>query len=217
MTNTLPAELDLDPTTLVGGAVYDPQSRQLTWQGMLSPGGQHLIYYQAAPNQPLPPGTEINNLLDIHSFNPSLTFQRHATYWINAPDLTQSAVIGPIGTVSPNETIQYQLLLHNSGLAPAQATSATLRLPDALGLLTNTLQTSSGSAVISDSFIIWQGDIALNQTITVSMMLTTPFQTTPLWLSATAVIDDNITAVFVKDTLFFLIPRQSYLPAIAKD
>jgi hypothetical protein len=31
------------------------------------------------------------------------------------------------------------------------------------------------------------------------------------------VIDDNITAVLVKDALVSLFPRQSYLPAIAKN
>jgi uncharacterized repeat protein (TIGR01451 family) len=216
ITNTLPAELDLDPTTLTGGAAYDSQSRQVTWQGTLAANGQQLITYQAAPNQALPPGTQIDNLLDIHLPAQSLTFQRNATYWINAPDLTHSAVIGPVGTVDPNQTILYQLVLQNSGLAPAQTTSATLRLPDALGLLTNTLQTTSGSAVISDRFVIWQGNIGLNQVITVSVMMTTPFQLDPLWLPVTAIINDNSTAVVVKNALFFLIPRQSYLPAIAK-
>jgi hypothetical protein len=217
MTNTIPAELDIDLTTLTGGAVYDPQSRQLTWQGTLPPGGQHLIRYQAAPNQPLPPGTEINNALAIHYPRQSLTFHRNAAFWINAPDLTQSSLIAAPENAYPNETILYQLVIHNSGLAPAGTTSATLRLPDPLGLLTGTLQTTAGSAVINGRFLHWQGDIAVNQSITISVMMTTPFQIDPLWLPATAIINDNITAVLVKDTLVSLIPHQSYFPAIAKN
>jgi uncharacterized repeat protein (TIGR01451 family) len=151
-----------------------------------------------------------------HSFEHKLTFQRIATYWVNSPNLAQSTFAGPDETIYPSDTISYQLFIYNNGLAPAQTTSATLRLPDALSLLTDTLQVSSGSAEVNGRFLRWQGNIAVNQTITVSIMLTTPFQLDPLWLPATAILDDNLTAVIVKDTLVPLFPRQSYLPAIAK-
>jgi uncharacterized repeat protein (TIGR01451 family) len=216
MTNTIPAELEIDLSTLVGGAVYDPQSNHLSWLGTIPPGTAHLIKYQASPPQSLPPATQIDNMLEIHSFEHKLTFQRIATYWVNSPNLAQSTFAGPDETIYPSDTISYQLFIYNNGLAPAQTTSATLRLPDALSLLTDTLQVSSGSAEVNGRFLRWQGNIAVNQTITVSIMMTTPFQLNPLWLPATAILDDNLTAVIVKDTLVPLFPRQSYLPAIAK-
>ena len=47
--------------------------------------------------------------------------------------------------------------------------------------------------------------------------MTTPFQISPIWLPATAVINDQTTNLVVKDTLFSLKPYQSYFSAIAKD
>lgn len=216
MTNTIPAELDIDPASVTGGAVYYPETRRLTWQGMLPAGGEHLIIYRAAPNQPLPAGTRIDNGLEIRYPDQNLTFSRNAAYWINAPDLTYSDF-----TVSPEhalagDTILYQLVLANGGLASATAISTTVRLPDALGLLTDTLKISGGTAEIDGRFLSWVGELAVNEAITVSVMMTTPFRTYPLWLPATAVIDDGVTAVTVKDSLLFLIPHQSYFPAIAK-
>jgi hypothetical protein len=216
ITNTIAAELDIDVTSLSGGPSYDPETGQLTWQGMLPPGGEHLISYRAAPNQMFPAGTRIDNSLEIHLPEQNLTFSRNAVYWINGPDLTFSSLSVSPEQAFAGETVFYQLVLMNGGLAPATVTSATLRLPDSLGLLTDTLQMSEGTAEIDGRFLFWEGEIDVNQAVTVSIMMTTPLKIYPLWLPATAVIDDDVTAVTVKDSLLFLIPHQSYLPAIAK-
>ncbi|MFZ0545739.1 MAG: hypothetical protein WAM60_09900, partial [Candidatus Promineifilaceae bacterium] len=216
ITNTIPAELAIDPATLTGGASYNPTTQQLTWQGLLPANAEQIVSYEAAPSQPFPTGTRIDNTLDIYYPDQDLTFDRSVSYWINAPDLTSSAL-----TVSPEnghagDTIYYQLVLLNNGLTAAETTSATLHLPDSLGLLTDTLQLTGGSAEIDGRSLTWQGQIGVHQAVTVSVMMTTPLRTYPLWLPVTAIISDGATAVIVKDSLLYLIPYQAYFPAIAK-
>jgi uncharacterized repeat protein (TIGR01451 family) len=216
LTNTLPAELIIDPATISGGAVYDSQTRQLTWQGFIPAGGEWIIRYQATPVSGLPPGTQIDNQAVIYYRPQNLRFDRIATSWINAPDLSHSELATP-ELVYAGQNVLYQLVLQNTGLTAAQTTSVTLRLPDELGPITGTLQATGGSAVLNNHFLTWQGSLQTGQVITISIIMTSSFQTTPLWLPATAVISDNTTAPLVKDTLFLLIPYQSYFPAIAKN
>ncbi len=216
MTNTLPAELDIDLATLTGGAIYDAVNHQLSWQGTLSPGQSHTIQYQAAPNQPMPNGKQVDNQVEIFYEYHGLTINRIASYWINAPDLSVSTFQVSQANAFPYETIVFALALNNNGLTATNNASATLRLPDGLGLLTDTLQTTAGTAVIEGRFLNWQGGIGLNQTITVSVMMTTPFNLSPIWLPATAIISDQMTPIIVKDALLFLTPYQSYFPTIAK-
>ncbi|MCI0727617.1 MAG: carboxypeptidase-like regulatory domain-containing protein [Chloroflexi bacterium] len=217
ITNTLPVSLALDLATISGGASYDPATRQLTWTGELASGASHVISYQAAPADGLPAGTRLDNPVTIYYERHDLRFERIATVWPGAPDLSQSTL--QVTSGQNYQPLTYTLTLINSGFAPGAngLISATVRLPDDLGLLTDTLSVSSGQATITGRRLAWSGGILPGEVVTVSVVMTAGLPSFPTWMPATAVIEDGVTEALVRDGAFYLVPYQVYFPAIAKN
>lgn len=216
ITNTLPAGLDIMPETISGGASYEENSRQLTWQGVLQKGEVHQIRYRAVSAPNLASGTRLDNEVHIHYQRHNLTFNRVATTWVNAPDLSHSTLTVASEASSSAQLITYTLQLHNGGLAAANAVTAAIRLPDALFPQPYTLITDKGTTTLKNRRVLWEGDLSPNQSAIVSLVLTQTLATRPQWLSATAVIQDGVTDTIVRDIQFILAPYATYYPFIVK-
>jgi subtilisin family serine protease len=215
ITNTLPAELVIDPATITGAAAYDPVGRQLTWSGLLGQGASHLITYLARPAAGLSPGRRIENPVTIHMTAHNLRFVQSTPLWIEAPDLSPSHLsVAPLAA-RPQDSISYDLVLWNDGLAGGTI-SGTLFLPAELRPLTDTLAASSGQVSLSGGRVSWQGTLLVGQKVTITLNLTSPLYLRPLWLPAISVVDDATTNPLVQSTVFYLAPFQAYFPTIAK-
>lgn len=217
ITNTLPAELNIDPETITGDAVYDPTTHQLKWQDDLNSGAEHQITYEATSAAGLANGQRLDNRLAIHYERHNLRFNRVATMWVNAPDLSNARLTASPDSSTAARMITYTLQLHNSGLAATNTISAVVRLPDELTPLTDTLHLSQGVGRLDDHRLLWQADLNPNETITASLVLTREVTAQPSWLLATAVIQDGVTDTVLRHSQFYITPYTQYLPFIAKN
>jgi hypothetical protein len=193
LTNTLPAWLQIDLDSVTGGAAYNPGTRQLTWSGTLPGGGSHTITYQAATQGLLPWGHMLENVVELHDGRHDLIFTRKATSWVNAPEVAATI------TAVPNQSLAariftYTVGLQNVGLAPASEISTVVSLPNSFYIITNTLTSSAGSAAVGDRQLYWGGDLAVDEWVTLTLVLTREVTAVPQWVAATALVDDGVTS-----------------------
>ncbi len=193
LTNTLSTWLQIDLDTVTGGATYDPATRQLTWSGTLPSGGSHTIVYQATPQGPLPWGQMLENTLELHDGRHDLTFTRKATSWVNAPEIVATMTAVPNQPLAANMFI-YTVGLQNMGLAPSQQISTVVSLPNAFHIVTDTLTSSAGSAAVGDRRLYWSGDLAVAESVTLTLVLTREITAVPQQVAVTALIDDGVTS-----------------------
>jgi len=212
MTNSLPSEITFLPGTITGGALYDPATRVLRWDGILPSGGSHIISYQASPDPALPDGYRIDNQLTIYYGRHDLSFNRSNSTWINAPDLSPSVISATTGFIAPRQYVTYTVLIDNNGPGAASNVSATIRLPDQLIPVSNTFSVSQGSGQLQGSSILWQGGVVPGDVITVSLVMSREITISPSWLGATAVIDDGISDPIIRNILVHLPPYRFYFP-----
>lgn len=220
LTNTLPAGLELDPTTITGGAVYDPTGRQLTWNGTLASGEAWQITYRADVAADLPAGTRLDNPLTIGYQRHQLHFDRIATVWVAAPDLSASALSFSANAPRPGDTITTFLTLRNNGynlnLGSEWPIQVIAHLPEALHPLTETLSVNAGAASLDAVGIHWEGEMAPGEVVTVSLVLTADWGAELRWLPFVVVIDDQVTDPLVRDAVLPLTPYPHYFPLIRR-
>ncbi len=192
LTNTLPTWLVLDPASLTGGAVYNPATRQLTWAGQLPGGGHHTITYQATPTGVLPHGFKIENALVLHDGNHTLTFDRLANVWVEAPDVVARITAVPNHLLAAT-VFTYTVALENVGLIAASEISAVVSLPNTFHIVTDTLTSSAGTPSVDDRRLYWAGNLDIAETITMTLVLTRETTAVSQWVAATALVDDGFT------------------------
>jgi hypothetical protein len=66
-------------------------------------------------------------------------------------------------------------------------------LPNSFHIVTDTLTSSAGSAAVGDRRLYWAGDLAVAESVTLTLVLTRAMTAVPQWVAATALIDDGIT------------------------
>ncbi len=217
LTNTLPLSLTLLPSSLSGGAVYDPATRQLTWQGDLASGAVHTITYRAETAESLSPGTRLDNSLALTYEDLPFTFTRTASFWLNSPDLSPSRLEAHTTTSGLTQQLTYTLVLQNQG-APATAVSTTLHLPTEMNVLTGSVSASMGTAVLTDHVVLWRDAMLPDQVVTITAVLTRTRQVDVAeWVTGMAVIDDQQSGPLIRASLVHLPPRKLYFPIIARN
>jgi uncharacterized repeat protein (TIGR01451 family) len=192
LTNTLPTWLQIDLNSVTGGATYNPATRQLTWTDTLPGGGSHSITYQAATQGLLPWGHMLENVVELHDGRHDLTFTRQTTSWVNAPDVVATMTAVPNQPLAAN-IFTYTVGLQNVGLAPSNEISTVVSLPNSFHIITDTLASSAGSAAVGDRRLYWSGDLAVAESVTLTLVLTREMTAVPQWVAATALIDDGVT------------------------
>lgn len=217
LTNTLPAELALVPGTLNGGAVYEAATRQITWQGTLSSGGEKTISYLAFPALWLPPGTAVSNTAAIYYGRHQLRFERTAVTWVEAPDLSASSLTAVSNQPFAANLVTYTLHLQNNGLTAAGNISTVVNLPPAMFPITSSLTSSGGTAFLSDHRIHWQGALSPGGEVTVTLALARIPAAQEEKIPATAVIQDGVTSVILRESWLDLLPYRQYFPVVWQD
>jgi hypothetical protein len=192
LTNTLDIWLQIDLDSVTGGAAYNPAARQLTWSGTLPGGDSHTITYQATPGGILPWGHRLENVVELHDGRHNLTFTRQATSWVNAPEVVATMTAVPNQPLAAN-IFTYTVGLQNVGLAAANQISTVVSLPNAFHIVTDTLASSAGSAAVGDRQLYWTGDLAVAESVTLTLVLTREMTAVPQWVAATALVDDGVT------------------------
>ena len=213
LTNTLSNWLQLDPASVTGGAIYNPTTRQLTWSGTLPSGDSHSITYQATPTGPLPWGEMLENVLDLHDGRHNLTFTRKATIWVNAPEVIATITAVPNQPIAAN-IFTYTFGLQNVGLAPTSQISTVVSLPNTFYILTDTLTSTAGSAAVGDRRLYWSGDLAVAQSVTMTLVLTREMTAVPQWVATTVLVDDGVTTPAFFAKWEFLPVYSQYMPLI---
>ena len=192
LTNTLPVRMALDLNSVSGGAGYDPASRQLTWSGMLPSGGSHTITYQATPLGLLPPGAQLENVVELHDGRNNLVFRRKANSWVGTPEIIATITAVPNQPLAAN-IFTYTVGLKNVGLAAASQISTVVSLPNTFYIVTDTLASSAGSSAVGDRRLYWEGDLAVAESVTLTLVLTRAVTAVPQWVAATAIVADGVT------------------------
>ena len=213
LTNTLSTWLQLDLDSVTGGAVYNATMRQLTWSGTLSSGTRHIITYRATPTGPLPLGEMIENVLELHDGRHNLTFTQTATSWVNAPEITATITAVPNQPLAAS-TFTYTIGLQNIGLAPSNQISTVVSLPNMFYIVTDTLTSTAGSAAVGDRRLYWSGDLAVSESVTMTLVLTREMTVFPQWVAATALVDDGVTTPAFFANWEYLPVHIYFLPAI---
>ena len=210
ITNTLPVSLTLNPATLVG-ATYDAGSRQITWSGALSSGGQHQIVYQATVSGTQ--GQQIDNLVQFGYARHRLQFERTARVGVGVPDVRQSTLSAEFTLLG--NPITYTFQMTNTG--DTGVLSATVYLPAESGVLTDTLHASSGTAHIASHQIHWMDTLARNETLSLTVVMTSALTSDSLWLYNVARITDGFSNPIVRDLLIQpAVHEQRWFPLILR-
>ena len=187
LTNTLPADLHIQPQSVTGGAHYHPASHTLTWQGLLAPSGQHTITYLAQPTANLTTTTLLNRA-EFSYARHQLVYDQTAPLVINAADLSCSQLRVDAQRAGDTYEIALSLILKNDNPAAGAQVTAVIPLHDHVTPVTDTAAASAGLTQLIGDELQWQGIIAANQSITISLMLTRVVSLDMSWLPVTAVI-----------------------------
>ncbi len=216
ITNTLPVGLQIELASVTGGASYNALSRQLTWSGELGGGAAHQISYRAAPEAGLADGAQVDNRLQIFYGRHQLAFDRVATVWVNAPDLSQSVFTATTDAPSVPQRITYTLHLKNSGRRTAEGATAVIQFSEPLTPTLNAVTVSHGVATLNEDNLLWTGDLAPGAQATVTVALLRDISFERRWLPATAVLNDNQTSAWLIYNQLFVPPFTYYYPLIAR-
>ena len=213
LTNTLPAGLQLLPDSLTGPASYNAATHQIVWQGDLSGGTSEQISYQAMPSPTLLAGSQLDNHLTLAYARHQLRFEQMTSVWLEAPDLSASALEARYSPAQP-ELVTYTLSLQNNDLiSRAVPVTAVLYLPHQLTPLTPTLHISGGSAYLYKRTITWTGYLSPEGRANFSLVLTRTLTAEPTRLTAVADLQDGTTATVLRPVLTQLSPpHQIYFP-----
>ncbi len=214
ITNHLPEGLEPWLPTLPPELEYDQLARTLSWSGVLEGGKSQLISYQAVIGSQLPNGTQVENRVSLAYERHSLQFDRVATVWVNTPDVASSEIIAEVFTPLPYQFVRYTMTLRNESLVAADGITAVLHLPGTLTPLAVTLQTSSGTAVLDENKISWQGDVIEGSDVIVSLLTWRHIDVKNDWVAATAFIDDGVTRPLVRTAVSYLQPYTQHMPII---
>lgn len=222
ITNTLPEGVTIRPGSIRGGAEYHERSRQLRWEGTLAPGTERKITYQVRVGRNLADGTRLDNTVTVWEGRHGWTFEKATAVWVNAPDLSRSALLAVSSNQPANDNqpdpwrlVTYTLRIENSGVTAATPANATLHLPQRLHPLTDTLQADTGNVTLQDHQVDWRGRLEPGETVSVSLTLTQTLRY-GVWLPATAVLDDGVTDVIVRDGLYYPVTYRFYFPVFTR-
>jgi uncharacterized repeat protein (TIGR01451 family) len=216
VTDTLPAELAIEPGSISGGAHYDHGTREVTWQGQLGGGEEHIIRYRASLDAGTPAGTFIDHSIEIYYERHDLALNRNAPLWIGTPDLSESLfestpLIAEVGGV-----ITYQLEIVNSAADPGVAT-ATIYIPDDLSLISGTLTASEGSLNADGSTISWSGMVENSHIVTITYAVSAPLTSKELRLPTVVALVDGESGLVLLNHFVEVTPKVSFLPVVTRE
>ncbi|MDH7486538.1 MAG: S8 family serine peptidase [Anaerolineae bacterium] len=157
VSDPLPAGVSFVEGSATGGAVYDAERNEVTWQGTLDAGAVWPLGFSVRLHPELAVGSVITNTATIaDGVQPPL--MRSAVITVVMPDLSPSGKAADRPWAVAGEVLTYTLTLVNRGLLTATQVSLVDPLPPELILLPETL--SGGAIYDADSRQVrWWGDL----------------------------------------------------------
>ena len=174
VTNTLPAELGLQPEAFSPPGLYDLHSDQLSWRTSVHPDEMVTYSYTATVSNSLVAGDAIVNparlLLEEHGIG----FGRDARLQISAPDLSPSTFACLPWAVRPRQTSTCTLVLRNAGPGHAQLAIARIYPPGTFDPAEDPVSTSHGVVEQTGNSLTWSGPLMAGGTATLTFQLMAP-------------------------------------------
>lgn len=184
--------------------MYNPVTRQLTWAGTLPGGSRRTITYRATQTGILPYGFKIENALVLHDGNHTLTFDRLANVWVEAPDVVARITAIPDRLAATVFPLPWPWKTRGTMAAPNdQPPQHVLRGHR------HTQATSGGVPYFWDGRLYWWSDLDVAEAITLTLVLTRETTAVSQWVAVTALVDDGLTT-----PTFFA--EWTYLPVYAR-
>lgn len=205
--STLPLGLTLIPDSLEGG---DLDEQVVRWAGTLESGGEHTVHYAGTV------GASLTVTATFYHAEHDLAFHKAVRLFADTPDLSLSELHAPPDTVVPGQPVSYALLIQNSGSAATHAATGDWTLPTDLIVMTETLQASSGLAILDGDTVRWTGQIAPDEAVSVGIQALTLTRLEHDWLSSAAVLDDGMTETIVRGHILELKPLSYYFPVVMR-
>jgi large repetitive protein len=198
LSDVLPPELTFVPGSLTGaGANYDPASRRVVWQGMLSmdPAGV-LIAYQARLGEQLSANVWVTNTATLSVRGMTLA-TLEAGVLVNGVDLSSSNKSAHTAEVGMGDSITYTIELHNTGLTVATHAALTDVLPVGLQLAEGSLVGATYDRALRA--ILWQGALEPQASHKVRFRTAITPSLGGATITNTALVDDGLGNVFARD------------------
>jgi uncharacterized repeat protein (TIGR01451 family) len=163
---TLPAELSLVPGSLADGAVYDPATRRIHWEGGLEKGQEREIRFQARVADSVLGEGYVPFPAEIGYDEHGLVFERPYILRVNAPDLSSSTLSAVPSTIPPSGTLSYVLTMRNTGTHDAQVTMTAAMPSECYATLTGTLESGGiGEGRLISDVLTWTGPVGAGKTV----------------------------------------------------
>ncbi|MFW6068837.1 MAG: carboxypeptidase regulatory-like domain-containing protein, partial [Chloroflexota bacterium] len=216
MTSTLPSSLTIEPGSIVGGARFDAERGQILWEGSLEPGEFHTIRFRAQPNGLPTPKNRIDVTTTLSYPEQNHPWQHTAPTWLAGPDLSYSSLTVEPAEIKPDQVVTYTAFIRNGGSEPTGEISATVSLPRRLQILTDAISTSSGTLTVSNKFVTWEGSVAANNVVTISVAAD-PGRVSQVHVLPTGlIITDGVSTPIVRNTTVRLSPYRRLFPIIQR-
>ncbi len=216
MTTTLPSSLAIEPGSIVGGARFDTDHTQVLREGNLDPGESHIVTFRAQPTGLPTPKNRIDVTTTLSYPEQNHPWQHTAPTWVAGPDLSYSSLIGEPADVKPDQVVTYTAFIRNGGSEQTGEISATVSLPRGLQILTDSLSTSSGMLTVSNKFVTWEGAVAANNVVTVTVAAGTGWVSQAHILPTGLIIRDGVSTPIVRHTTVRLSPYRHLFPIIQR-
>jgi uncharacterized repeat protein (TIGR01451 family) len=214
LSNTLPVSTSYVSGSLEGPGIYDPASRQVSWQGTLAPGQTVEIGYRVLVEGFLPEGTMIRNRARLADES-GLWFERVASTRVAGPDLSASTLIVEPAVPRTGQAVTFSFTLRNEGLrgAPARLVAP---FPPGAGYEPGSAQASSGMISATEAVLVWSGSIEPGSTVTVTLPLTALPSAAARYLLLRSSLEDGSGGVETLEA-YAWVKAVAFLPVLVKE
>lgn len=149
-----PTHTRLVADSLDGAAWVDGR---LAWRGPLPAGASHTIRYRVTVDDGLPPGTLLPGQGLIRD-ETGLTTEVRYLARANVPDLAPTFIVADKAKVEAGDLVTFVAAPRNQGALDAAAVM-TITLPAGLGLLSDSVFTTSGATLTTANEVVWRGAV----------------------------------------------------------
>lgn len=213
--NRLPQTLAYVEGSVTGGAFYNPDLREIRWQGTVPAGGQVTFEYSVDAVPPLADGDALVNSATItDGVHPSMT--RSVTVQIVAPDLSRSEKQA-VAMVGQGAVLNYVVRIVNSGHASADVTFID-PLPAGVTYIAGSGEATFGGPVRFDegtATVIWTGQLPARGIAELRFSVQVAGNVDTITNAAT--VDDGMGTTLALSATTRVVPYRFLLQLILKD
>lgn len=212
ISNTLPSVLSLDGGSIHGPLLYTPALRLVSWRGELEPRTPLTLSYAVTTGIDIPAGTVVHNVAQLALEEHAIRFRRVARLRVATPDLSATSFEVP-PRVRSGKPATYTLWLTNNGLSDTALSTATIRLPQGMRCVTDSLYASSGTLEVLTDALRWSGPLGRSEAVSVTCAIQ-PISPRVTTLYAVALVEDGWGMEWERPAWLSIEPWRHILPMI---